>query len=145
MRHVSAFSRSFFVETFGEKPLKNRLFIVALLVLALASIAVAQTSLGAVTGIVKDPSGALVANAQVTLTQLGTNVSRSTVTNSAGIYRFEAVLLGSYKLKIVATGFATSEASGLTVNANQTTDFDLELKMAAAGSQEINVEASEAT
>jgi hypothetical protein len=133
--------RSFFVETFGEKPLKNRIFIVALLMLALASIAVAQTSLGTITGIVKDPSGALVANAQVTITQLGTNVSRSTVTNSAGIYRFEAVLLGSYKLKVVAAGFASTEATGIAVNANQTSDYDVALKMGSTGT-EVNVEAA---
>jgi hypothetical protein len=133
--------RSFFVETFGEKPLKNRIFIVALLMLALASIAVAQTSLGTITGIVKDPSGALVANAQVTITQLGTNVSRSTVTNSAGIYRFDAVLLGSYKLKVVAAGFASTEATGIAVNANQTSDYDVNLKLGTTG-EEINVEAT---
>jgi hypothetical protein len=125
--------------------LKNKLFIVALLVLALASFGVAQTSLGTVTGLVKDPTGALVSNAQVTITNTGTNVSRSTSTNSAGLYRFEAVQLGTYKVKATAPGFASQEATGLLVNANLTSDFDFNLQMASAGSQEITVESSAAT
>jgi Carboxypeptidase regulatory-like domain len=56
----------------------------------------AQTSRGTVSGTITDPTGAVISGANVTLTNTATTVSRSTVTNSEGIYRFDAVDLGDY-------------------------------------------------
>ena|SRR5215472_16846053 len=54
---------------------------------------VGQTSRGTLTGTVTDNTGAVVAKATVKITQLGTGAIRQTTTNSAGIYRFDAVEL----------------------------------------------------
>src|SRR5262245_3048441 len=70
------------------------------LVLALASAPAAwpQGGNSTVRGSVRDQAQAVVPNAAVTLTNINTNVSRSTMTNEAGIYVFPGVIPGSYRL-----------------------------------------------
>src|SRR5215475_13096369 len=92
-----------------------------LAVLLLAVTAQAQTSRGTVSGTVVDPSGAVVGGARVALTHTGTGVQRSTTSNGAGIYRFDAVDLGAYELKVTHPGFNAFLATGLSVEANRTT------------------------
>jgi alpha-L-rhamnosidase/Carboxypeptidase regulatory-like domain len=55
---------------------------------------------GGVTGTVKDPSGALVPGAQLTLTNVSTGVVQETVSTSAGAYAFQFVQVGQYSLKV---------------------------------------------
>src|SRR5437879_3573365 len=85
--------------------LTSCLLAVPLGILSLHSTLSAQTSRGAVTGLVTDPQKAGVPNAQVELIGLATNVSRSTRTNESGLYRFDAVDPGGYKLTVEAVGF----------------------------------------
>ena len=75
-------------------------------------IASAQTG-GQITGEVKDPSGALVPNATITATNTATNVSRTTETNTAGIYSFPGLNPGIYQVKAAAGGFQTAVMSGI--------------------------------
>lgn len=98
---------------------------IILLVAALVGcslVAVAQTSRGTVVGTVTDQQGALIPGATVTLTNLGTTVERNTVSNEDGFYRFDAVDLGTYSIKISATSFGTATKTGLEVRANQISD-----------------------
>ena len=83
----------------------RKLNIVAILALAVA--AHGQTSRGAVTGTVLDPTGAVVAGAQVSLTGVETGVKLSTGSNEAGVYRFDAVDLGVYQFQVAHPGFRT--------------------------------------
>jgi hypothetical protein len=64
--------------------------------LALSVAAQAQTSRGTVSGIVSDPTGAIIPGATIVLTHTQTGVRRSTRSNEAGIYQFDAVDLGMY-------------------------------------------------
>ena len=81
-----------------------------------------------VTGVVQDPTGALVPGAKVTLTNEGTNISFTTTTTSAGVYVFDGIQLGVYTVtveregfkKFVSKGNALSLGQPLTVNANLT-------------------------
>lgn len=86
----------------------------ALLNLAL-SLAVALVFLPAafgqssqVTGVVTDPSGAVVVGALVTLTEEGTHTALTSTTNEQGAYRFSALAEGQYTLAVQATGFNAS-------------------------------------
>jgi hypothetical protein len=79
----------------------------------LAVLAQAQTSRGTVTGAVTDPSEGVVGRASVELVHIATGVRRRAITNAAGIYRFEAVDLGTYDVKIAHTGFIRSPPPGL--------------------------------
>ena len=108
-----------------------------------ATMSAQVSSRGTVTGAVTDPSGAVVANAAVVLTEPATGVTRHTVTNSAGIYRFEAVDLGTYNVEVEATGFSPVRKEGIEVRAAQQVGVDFALKV-GSGTQVVNVEASPA-
>src|SRR4051794_8120849 len=97
--------------------------------LLLALLATAQTSRGTVSGIVTDPSGGVVAGAAVELSHLANGLRRLTSTNTAGMYRFEAVDLGTHTLKVVRSGFDALVVTGLGVDANRVAVIDLRLKL----------------
>lgn len=89
--------------------------------------ALAQTSRGNISGLVTDTNGAVVSGANVTITNTATNVSRKSTTNDEGLYRFDAVDLGTYSVEIAATGFGTIVKTGIIVNANQTSTAEVQL------------------
>src|SRR5687768_1081676 len=99
--------------------MKTRAAFFTLVFFILSIATFAQTSRGTVSGTVTDPTGAVISGANVTLTNTATTVSRSTVTNSEGIYRFDAVDLGDYTIKFTATGFGEVLKSNVVVSANQ--------------------------
>jgi Carboxypeptidase regulatory-like domain/TonB dependent receptor len=66
-----------------------------------------QAISGNLVGTVSDPTGAVVANAEVTATNVGTSASVVTHTNSTGEYRFDNLPVGTYKITIKAQGFTT--------------------------------------
>jgi hypothetical protein len=113
-------------------------------VLALASAAHAQTSRGTVTGTLLDQSGAAVPGAQASLTGMQTGVKLSTTSNDAGVYRFDAVDLGVYELKVTHPGFRDYVAAGIVVEANRVTTVDPRLEVGASETRiEVNGESSE--
>jgi hypothetical protein len=79
----------------------------AVIALFATSVALAQTSRGTVTGIVTDASKASIPGAAVEIVHNETNVTRSTTTNEQGVYRFDAVDLGTYDVIVKAGGFKT--------------------------------------
>jgi outer membrane receptor protein involved in Fe transport len=118
-----------------------RIFVTLILLVAcLATMVNAQTSRGAVTGIVHDPTGAVFANAEVTATSVATGVSQSTKSNSAGNYRIDALIIGDYSITVKAAGFATMKSTA-TVASGQAVGVDFTLKVAAS-SETIAVEAT---
>jgi outer membrane receptor protein involved in Fe transport len=119
----------------------SRLVAGAFLLLMLVAAMAAQTSRGTLTGTVTDSTGAVVGKATVTITQNGTGITRQTTTNSVGIYRFDAVDLGTYKVSAAATGFSTEDKTGVQIEAARTTDIDFNLKVGAA-KEVITVEAT---
>ena len=115
-------------------------------ILTLAVAAHAQTSRGTVSGTVTDPSGAVVTRASITLTQTETGVRRNTTTNEAGIYRFDAVDLGRYELKVTHPGFNSFLATELGVEANRTTVLDVRLEVGSETTAvRVSAEAEELT
>jgi len=92
-----------------------------------------------VSGTVSDPSSAVVSGAGVALTNTATGVRRTTTTNEAGIYRFDAVDLGTYQLRITHAGFKAFLATELGVEANRTSIMDVRLEL---GSEAIAVQVS---
>src|ERR1035438_7185726 len=86
-------------------------------------VAFAQTG-GQITGEVSDPTGALVPNASVTVTNTATNVARTTTTNTSGLYSFPALTPGMYQVKAVASGFQTAVTSDVELQVQQTARVD---------------------
>ncbi|HWZ42599.1 MAG TPA: TonB-dependent receptor, partial [Candidatus Saccharimonadales bacterium] len=118
-----------------------RIAIGLLLLMALLATAFSQTSRGTLTGTVIDISGAVVSNANVTIKQQGTGVERQTTSNSAGIYRFDAVELGVYSVKVQAPGFAAEEKTGVEIQAAHTLGINFALTVGGA-KETVTVEAT---
>src|SRR4051794_14455768 len=105
----------------------KRLLVVIGLLCATCDTALAQTS-GEITGEVKDPSGAVMPNASVTVTNTATNVARSTVTNTSGVYSFPNLVPGVYGVKVSSGGFDTVVKTGVELQVQQTARIDFELR-----------------
>jgi hypothetical protein len=88
---------------------------VAFVIMAVASLA-AQTFRGTVLGTVTDPTGALVAGAQVKVRNGSTGLERATVTSSDGSYSVPELPIGTYDVTVTQTGFQTFVAKGVTVD-----------------------------
>jgi ferredoxin len=122
-------------------PLLSLPALTTLLLLSLGSVARAQVGQGEITGLVTDPSGALVPNAKVTLTSSATAESRDTLTTSAGIYRLVAVpVMGTYAISVQASGFKTVEVVGIVVSTGIVVTQDIHLEIGST-TQKLLVEA----
>src|SRR5580658_10314274 len=87
-----------------------------LLVLALST-ASGQTFRGAINGAVTDPTGAVVAGATVTATDVATNIAHSMAATGDGQFSFQDLPPGTYSVKVVASGFQTTTISNVAVTA----------------------------
>ncbi len=117
--------------------MKSRLAICLLLT---ALLLVAQSELATLTGTVTDASGAVVANAEVTLTNEGTSLATSSHTNEVGRYFISNVRPGVYTVAVSATGFKKHVQSGVVLQVNQTARLDITLEVGAV-TEEISVTA----
>ncbi len=114
---------------------------VALLATSLLSVSViAQVDTGAVRGTVTDPSGAVIANAKVALTNDATGLSTSAVTAADGSYTFDPVKIGAYTLAVEAAGFRKA-TSHVTVNVQEQARADFRL-VAGAITETVEVTAA---
>src|SRR3982750_3212762 len=85
-------------------------------------------SLGTITGEVKDSTGAIVPGATVTVTNKGTNATRTTSSNEVGLFEFPALPPGEYTVKTKIDGFkTTSRDLELQVQQTARVDFTLQL------------------
>src|SRR5215470_4744250 len=101
--------------------------IAAFVVVAVASLA-AQTFRGTVLGTVMDPTGAVVAGAQVKVRNSSTGLERQTVTGSDGSYSVPELPIGSYDVTVTQSGFQTFVAKGVAVDVATERRVDAALK-----------------
>jgi hypothetical protein len=83
-----------------------------------------QSTFGTVDGTVADPSGAAIADAKVTLTNIGTQEKHSQNTGDAGLYQFVNVEPGQYRLDIEKPGFKHFARTNVVVQVQQDTHID---------------------
>jgi len=79
----------------------------------------AQTFRGSINGTVTDSSGAVVAGAKVTATDTATSAVRDTVSSGAGEFLFSDLPQSTYRVKVEASGFQTTEVTGVLVEAGK--------------------------
>src|SRR5579863_6102639 len=79
-----------------------------------------QQGTSALEGTVVDPANALIPNAQVKLTHTETGVIRNAQTDPSGVFRFEAILPGEYKLEVVSAGFKVFVLEHIALQSSQT-------------------------
>ncbi|HKV61350.1 MAG TPA: carboxypeptidase-like regulatory domain-containing protein [Candidatus Acidoferrum sp.] len=92
--------------------------VLAALVLPIQPSVLAQTTSATLTGTVFDASGAVVANATVTLKNEASGDLRATVSNGEGYFTFAAVPPGSYSVSVEKEGFRTWEAKSIAINSD---------------------------
>ncbi|MDR3754325.1 MAG: TonB-dependent receptor [Terracidiphilus sp.] len=90
----------------------------------------AQTS-GVISGHVDDVTGAVIPNADVTLTNVGTSAERSTVTTGAGDYTFPDVPPAVYKVQVTHAGFKTETSEALELQIQQSLRQDFTMQVGA--------------
>lgn len=113
--------------------MKNRskfLFGLVLLILTVASLP-AQSIFATLTGVASDPSGAVVPQARVRLTNEQSGDARETVTNAEGYYTFASIAVGNftYKLTVEAKGFVTFDAPGVSLLGGEKRNVNVTLKV----------------
>jgi len=94
-----------------------------------SAIAHASDMGGSLSGEVKDNSSAVIPNAEVTLTNPGTGITLTTVTNNAGSYYFASVPVGTYELGIAASGFRTYRRTSIVINVTSIVRADAVLEV----------------
>ena len=82
------------------------------LLLLFTSAAFAQLTTADILGTVTDATGAVVPNATVVLTNLGTNEKRTATSNASGDYSFNVLPVGHYSISVKAAGFQASDHQG---------------------------------
>ena len=122
-----------------ERNSLRRLLVTASVCVA-SGAASAQSNQGQIAGNVVDPSGAVIAGAQISAKNEATGATYQTTSTGSGDYRFPSIDLGRYTLTVMAPGFRQEVDRGLEVRVQTVTSFDV--KMSTGGSNEtVTVEA----
>ena len=107
----------------------SMLLLTVVMVVMAASPTWAQLYSGAISGIVQDPTGAVVPRAAVTLTDVTKNFSYHTTTDNSGRYSFRSLQPSLYSLRIEASGFSVAEVDNITLNVNGDVAQDAKLQV----------------
>jgi hypothetical protein len=107
-----------------------------------AAVAFAQVPTGTIVGVVTDQSGAVVVNAPVTVTNKGTDSTRTLLTAVNGSFTVPALPAGDYQVKVIMAGFSTLVREA-TVETGGTTTVDIKLQVGGTQSV-VSVEAASA-
>jgi len=123
----------------GKSWAAHSVWIQMLALLLFVASAFAQETTGALQGTVKDPSGAVVAHAQVVVTSNILVGNKTTDSDASGYYRFANLPPGSYVVTVTAKGFRTSKREGLIIEVGHLPTVDVTLDV---GGTETVVEVS---
>ena len=91
----------------------------------------AQSNAADLQGVVRDANGAVVKGATVTARNLGTNISRTAITNDEGAYQLINLPPGDYEVAASAQGFSKAVIPSVTLTVGQRADLDIPLQVGA--------------
>lgn len=118
----------------GQRPKIRRLTRLGVLAVAFIALALgthpafAQVDQGTITGIVQDSSGAIIAGAQVTLSDTDTGLVSKAQSSSGGVFVFSPVKIGHYTVSAKASNFQTTLQENLTLHVGETLNIPIVLK-----------------
>ena len=92
----------------------------------------AQDITGTITGVVKDATGAMVPNAQVSAINTGTQAHFDIRSDETGAYSARAIPIGVYDLQVISQGFKRYQATGIRVQVNDVLRLDVTLDVGAS-------------
>src|SRR6266849_8665121 len=111
-----------------EVLMRSGLISSLLLLVSVPAFSQSAAGLAAITGVVRDPSGGAVSNAQVVISSESQGTIRTVTTNRGGIFAAPALLPGSgYKVTVGATGFASYEVKDLSLQVGQNLNLNVSL------------------
>jgi len=116
----------------------KRLLLISSLAAAAVTSCLAQSG-QSIQGLVEDSTGAVIPAAKVTMTNLGTGISRTAETNAAGLYSFLLVNVGNYSVKVEHQGFKAETVSNIRVETAAQVRQDFKLQVGAVAE---NIEVS---
>ncbi|MGH9356334.1 MAG: carboxypeptidase-like regulatory domain-containing protein [Terriglobia bacterium] len=90
-------------------------FIALVLAFLLAMPVYGQVVGATMSGVVTDPSGAVIPNAQISIKNTATGIVTNVTTNSAGLYTASNLIPGPYQVTLSAHGFQTEARTGITL------------------------------
>ena len=131
-------TRSFVRKGGSLFPGMQRLGILSLLLLFLAGSASAQVSTASINGVIRDPTGAVVPDATIVLTNVDTSVARTSTANNAGAYGFVSIPPGNYTIESTAKGFSSQKLAPFVLAVGQAATFDFALTVGTE-TQVVNV------
>src|SRR5262245_20707419 len=102
--------------------------LLALCLFCCLAIAAGQAVYGSIFGSVTDQNGAVVPNATVTITNIGTNVSVTTKTNESVNYNQTRLIPGTYRIKVEAASFKSAVVDNLIVNVDRASESNIQLQ-----------------
>lgn len=105
------------------------LLLACILVVCAATAAFAQAGRGGISGLVSDPTGAIIPGARVTLLNQSTGVTQHTVTTAAGLYSFVSLNPGSYKVTASMKDFESVARDHVTVTVDQVSTVNIVLRV----------------
>jgi hypothetical protein len=123
------------------KRIRALLFVIVVGLITSVVFVQGQGTTGSLTGQITDPSGAAIAGATVTLTNIDTNYPQTVKTDTTGVYQFKLLQPGNYSLSISAASFAEYQQKGIVINANLYATQNVHLKVATAKGETVNVTA----
>lgn len=91
----------------------------------------AQSPLAAISGVVKDPQGAMIPGVEITASDLATGVNTVTRTNEAGFYSLRPLAIGSYLITANAEGFRRHVREGIVLTTGQQLELNFTLELGA--------------
>lgn len=123
-----------------KRVLRSSAVLAAILVLISATTSTGQVSTGSLSGTIKGPSGTVVSDATVTVSNNGTSLSRSTTSSSDGSYLIPELPVGIYKVSVSHAGFSSVSIAGLTITVAKQSVQDFTLAVGSV-SESVTVEA----
>lgn len=107
---------------------------VAVIGLLLASLSpvFGQSIYATLTGVVSDPTQAVVPNAKVTLTNSASGDVRRSVTNAEGYFTFASIPVGTYDVKVESAGMQSAQVTGLSFTGAEKRNIDIVLKVGSS-------------
>ena len=127
-------------EVHMTKKMKLGIFFLAA-TLVLTSAALAQQTLGGITGTITDKSGSVLPDTTVTIVGDQTKLTRTLKTNGNGAYDFVNLPIGTYTVTVSHDGFQTQRLPTILVQADRTATLNVSLKVGQVGTT-IDVQAA---
>jgi hypothetical protein len=120
---------------------RSRCILLFILALFLGSLAWASIT-GSISGLVTDPSGAVVSGATVIAIETNTGIRTQTVTDSKGFYSFPTLPIGTYDVEVHGPGFKIFRQTNIAIDANSAIKVDVTLQIGSAAEHiEVNANA----